>query len=166
MHNQILRMTFALLVFLAPTHVSQAAAVDEVPDKVADWIDAYQRFDLERFLGFYAEGVSFKDPTAGIDFPNKKALADAYTTIMQGRWGGDFRMDIHSVVARENTVVMEGMFSLTFNGETAHMNFTTWLDFKDGLIVRQLDMFDYAALRRQIPTYGQGIPSEYTGPGD
>lgn len=145
---------------------SVQAAGQSVPPKVASWLDAYQQFDLERFLEFYADNVSFKDPTAGITLPSKKDLREIYTPIMQGRWGGDFRMQIQSVVSSGGLVVFEGIFSLTFNGQTANVNFTTWLEFENGLIVRQLDMFDYSALRRQIPTYGQSVPSEYTGPGN
>lgn len=166
MKQKIFSTFSAFFVALALNQMAPVAATDTVPQRVADWVDAYQDFDLNRFLNFYADNVSFKDPTAGIDFPNKRALADAYSAIMQGRWGGDFRMDINSVVESDDTVVMEGIFSLSFNGEVAKMNFTTWLDFEDGLIVRQLDLFNYAALRRQIPTYGQGLPAEYTGPRD
>lgn len=166
MRQKIQSIISAFFVALALHQMAPVAAADTVPKRVADWVDAYEDFDLNRFLNFYAENVTFKDPTAGIDFPNKQALTDAYTNIMQGRWGGDFRMDINSVVESGDTVVMEGIFSLSFNGEVAKMNFTTWLDFEGGLIVRQLDLFNYAALRRQIPTYGQGLPAEYTGPRD
>ncbi len=166
MYNRLLSFAFVFLMLVAPHSSASAFASEDMPKKVVEWVDAYQDFDVDRFLAFYAENVSFKDPTAQIEFPNKQTLADAYRPIMQGRWGGDFRLDIRTVVESGNTVVMEGLFSLTFNGTTAKINFTTWLGFEDGLIVRQLDLFDYAALRRQIPNYGQGIPTEYTGPRD
>ena len=166
MKNKIYAFALALLAAAAPMQTAPASAGDELPKKVVAWVDAYEAFDLERFLSFYADNVSFKDPTAQINFPSKEVLTQAYTGIMQGRWGGNFQFDIQSVIESGNTVVMEGEFSLTFNGEMGKIHFSTWLDYEDGKIVRQLDLFDYAALRRQMPNYGQGMPTEYTGPRD
>lgn len=166
MKNKIYAIALVLMAAIAPVQMAPASASDELPKKVVAWVDAYEAFDLDKFLSFYADDVSFKDPTAGIDLPNKEALTKTYTPIMQGRWGGNFRLKVDTIIERDNTVVMEGIFSLSFNEEVANVNFTTWLDYEDGKIVRQLDMFDYAALRRQLPNYGQGIPTEYTGPRD
>lgn len=151
-----------LCLFLAaPVASAQADAASPV---VKQWIDAYQRFDLDGFLGFYADDVLFEDPTARITFTSKQQLKNAYTGIMQGRWGGNYHFDVKSVAQDGDTTVLEGVFSLTFNGERADIRFSTWLEFERGKIKRQLDMFDYAELQRQLPGFGQSIPSEYSGP--
>lgn len=155
-------ISVVLCFFLAaPAASAQAEAPSPV---VKQWIDAYQRFDLDGFLGFYADDVLFEDPTARISFTSKQQLKDAYTRIMQGRWGGNYYFDVKSVVQDDDTTVLEGVFSLTFNGERADIRFTTWLEFERGKIKRQLDMFDYNELQRQLPGFGQSIPSEYSGP--
>ncbi len=151
-----------LCLFLAAPVASVQA--DAPPPVVKQWIDAYQRFDLDGFLGFYADDVLFEDPTARITFTSKQQLRSAYTAIMQGRWGGNYHFDVKSVVQDGDKTVLEGVFSLTFNGERADIRFTTWLEFEHGKIKRQLDMFDYNELQRQLPGFGQSFPSEYSGP--
>lgn len=138
------------------------AEVDDTDAIVDPWIDAYERFDLDAFLAFYAEDTRFEDPTAQIMFASRNELKAAYVGIMNGRWGGNFEFDRTRTISQGDTIVMEGLFSLTWNGEKAAINFTTWLEIKDGKIQRQLDLFDYNALRRQIEGYGQGLPAEYT----
>ncbi len=165
MANQFVKKILALVVLCSVGFVGPAAAAEkQLPPALSGWRDAYHEFDLEKFLDFYAEDVSFRDPTAGITFTSKEQLRNTYTGIMQGRWGGNFRFDINNIIEKGNFIVFEGLFSLTYNGEKATIHFTTWLEFEDGMIKRQLDMFDYNALQRQLPTYGQEIPSEYTGP--
>lgn len=156
--KKIIAIIFLSFAFLPS---SAAWATNQPAHPVSGWLEVYQQFDLEAFLGFYAEDVRFTDPTAQLDFTSRKQLTSAYTDIMQGRYGGNFMFDVNRTVTQGDTVVLEGLFSLTWNGQKATINFTTWLDFKDGKIVRQLDMFDYNNLQRQIPTYGQGTPSEY-----
>lgn len=157
---------FFLILFLVLGGSLQgiSAADRSLASEVDGWKKAYERFDLDGFMAFYADDVVFQDPTARIAFTNKQQLRGAYTTIMQGRWGGNYRFDVQSVVQDGSTTVLEGMFSLTYNGEKAEIHFTTWLEFVDGRIKRQLDMFDYNELQRQLPGFGQSFPSEYTGP--
>lgn len=158
-------LTAVLLGFWVVVPASTASA-DAVPTRLAGWVEAYESFNLEQFLGFYAADVRFTDPTARIDFKSRQELKAAYTNIMQGRWGGNYRFKINSVVNQDDLIVFEGLFSLTFNGKKGEIAFTTWLEFEDGKIKRQLDMFDYGALRQQLPEFGQSLPSEYTGPRD
>ena len=156
--KKIIALVILCFAFL-PSHAALANSPPAHP--VSGWLKAYQQFDLEAFLGFYAEDVHFADPTARLDFTSRDQLASAYTGIMQGRYGGNFTFEVNRTVTQGDTVVLEGLFSLTWNGQKAAINFTTWLEFKDSKISRQLDMFDYGRLQRQIPTYGQGTPSEY-----
>lgn len=156
--KKIITILFVGLISLS----SQAAFANQQAPVVAGWIKAYEKFDLEAFLEYYTDNTHFVDPTAQINFTSRKQLASTYTGIMQGRYGGNFRFDVKRMVTQGNDVVIEGLFSLTWNGQEATINFTTWLTFEGGKISRQLDMFDYNHLQRQIPTYGQGVPSEYT----
>jgi len=158
--KKIIALTFLILAFLPPHAVS---ASDRTAHPVDGWLKAYQQFDLDGFLAFYKQDVRFTDPTARLDFTSRVQLASAYTGIMQGRYGGNFVFDVRNSVTQGDVVVLEGLFSLTWNGQKAAINFTTWLFFENGKISRQLDMFDYNNLQRQLPTYGQGVPSEYTG---
>lgn len=158
-------LTAILLCFWGSTSVL-ATDAEALPKPLEGWVEAYERFDLEQFIDFYAEDARFSDPTARIDFKSREELRAAYTNIMLGRWGGNFRFKVNNVVAQNDLVVFEGLFSLTFNGKKGDIAFTTWLELEDGKIKRQLDMFDYGALRQQIPDYGQSVPSEYTGPRD
>lgn len=148
------------------TMVPAGAASKAANHDISGWIDAYQQFDLDRFLDYYADDIRFRDPTAQIDFTSKEQLKNAYSGIMQGRWGGNYRFDINSVVQEGNQVVLEGLFSLTFDGRQGKIHFTTWLEFEEGKIRHQLDMFDYNELQRQLPAFGKGFPSEYAGPRD
>lgn len=160
-----MKSVLAIVMFSWIWLPAHAAAEDlEASPQVSRWLDVYHRFDLEGFLDFYAADTRFIDPTARIDFTSRQQLRRAYMGIMQGRYGGNYKFDVNRMVTQENTVVLEGLFSLTWNGQKANINFTTWLEFKNGKITRQLDMFDYNSLQRQIPTFGQGLPSEYTGP--
>lgn len=158
--KKIIALTILCLTFL-PSYA--ASANDQSSHPVSGWLKAYQQFDLDSFLAFYKDDVRFTDPTAGLDFTSRDQLASAYTGIMQGRYGGNFVFDVKNSVTQGDIVVLEGLFSLTWNGQKAAINFTTWLFFEDGKISRQLDMFDYNSLQRQLPTYGQGVPSEYSG---
>ena len=155
----------ALMCFWVFVPLSAASAAS-VPAKLEAWVKAYESFDLERFVDFYADDIRFTDPTAQIELKSRQELTSVFTTIMQGRWGGNFRFKVSNVISQGDLIVFEGLFSLTFNGQKADIAYTTWLEFEDGKIKRQLDLFDYAALRRQIPDYGQSVPSEYTGPRD
>lgn len=148
--------------------LGEIAAADDktLPPRLSKWVDAYEHFELDRFLGFYADDVVFRDPTAQINFESKDQLKSAYARIMQGGWGGNYRFDIKNIIVDGATTVFEGLFSLTFNGEKAEIHFTTWLEYEDGKIKRQLDMFDYNELQRQLPDFGKSLPSEYTGPRD
>jgi len=162
-----MRKFLILILFswgLLSTSASAGAEAGKVPDGsiVSNWLKAYEAFDLERFTEFYAAEVQFTDPTARLDLRSREQLKKTYRGIMQGRYGGDFKFDVERMVAQGSVTALEGLFSLTWNGQKATVHFTTWLEFRGGKIIRQLDMFDYGSLQRQIPTYGQGEPSEYT----
>ena len=160
------KLLTAVLMWFVVSPAVLASGQKDLPPALDEWVKAYESFDLETFVNFYTEDTSFVDPTARIHFKSRNELRAAFTTIMQGRWGGNFRFGVNSVVSEGNVIVFEGLFSLTFNGEKAEIAYTTWLEFEGGKIKRQLDLFDYAALRRQLPNYGQSLPSEYTGPRD
>ena len=148
----------------ANTLIETKASTGVVPEgsPVSNWLKAYEGFDLERFIEFYAVDTKFTDPTAQLDFSSRQQLKEAYSIFMQGRYGGNFEFDVKRMVTEGSVTVIEGLFSLTWNGKKGTIQFTTWLDFEDGKIIRQLDIFDYNSLQRQIPEYGQGEPSEYT----
>jgi len=156
--------TPAFAAKLADTKAGTAASKGAVPEgsPVSNWLKVYEEFDLERFIEFYAAETQFTDPTAQLDISSREQLKKAYSGIMHGRYGGNFKFDVQRMITEGSVAVLEGLFSLTWNGKKGTIHFTTWLDFKDGKIVRQLDMFDYGSLQRQIPDYGQGVPSEYT----
>ncbi len=143
---------------LMPSPALAGAGTGTVPEgsTVSNWLKVYEEFDLERFIEFYATEVQFTDPTARLDLRSRKQLEETYTGIMQRRYGGNFKFDVERMVTQGSVTVLEGLFSLTWNEQKATIHFITWLDFKDGKIVRQLDMFDYNSLQRQIPGYGAG----------
>ena len=128
---------------------------------LAGWLKAYQAFDLEGFLAFYAEDATFRDPTAGFAMNGRDQIRQVYIPIMQSRYGGDFRFDVQGSVCTENAIVFKGDFSLTYNGQVATFPFSTWLTTKDGKITDQLDMFDYATMRKILGDQLQSPPSEY-----
>lgn len=128
-------------------------SVDEMNLWLEGWLTAYQKFNHNEFIKYYADTVIFKDPTAGLTLTSKKQVSDFYNTIMKNRYGTNFTFSIDNKAFSHNAVSISGTFSLTYNDKVTSMPFSTWLTFENGKIIKQLDMFDYATMRNDL-----GIP--------
>lgn len=123
-------------------HVTTAPA-DLVGRYFAAYVAAVQKQPnaTEEFMAFYADSMTFEDPTARLAATGRSAFR---TRIVEPNLRVRFanvRWTLSRRVDSGDWVAVEGAFSALVNGSPMTRRFTTWLRFKDGRIVHHIDYF-------------------------
>lgn len=108
------------------------------------YYSAYAENDYDRMAAFYAEDVVFEDPTSDSFLRGKAKLREAMNSLDAV---SDLHWRFHQVVRDGDVVAAQATVAGKANGVPMVTRFSTMVAFKDGKIVRHVDLLDNRPFR-------------------
>jgi len=109
---------------------------------ITDFYTAFQEQDAEKMAGFYHPDVVFNDPVF-LNL-NQKEVQNMWKMLIE-RSKGNLKIEFHSVQGNENTAscIWEAKYPFSQSGRQVHNIIHSSMEFKDGLIIKHNDNFNF-----------------------
>jgi len=113
-------------------------------------------FLVDQLMTFYADDVSFTDPTLEIVARGREAVRKLYADLGTERTAyEDIRWSIASVIVDGDNVVIRGAWAGKFQGCDFDIDFMTLWRLQYGKIAEQINFFAASAFDRQVGWNGK-----------
>ncbi len=122
-----------------------------IEERVAAFFEAYNRFDGSH-IAYYHQEMVLEDVTVNTSIRSRAALEELYQQSLASYQAVHFQIEEQLMGAgpHHDRIAVRGRLRGEALGREFDVPFATWLRFQDGLITRQVDFVDYAALRQQV----------------
>jgi hypothetical protein len=161
--------TLLLTLTICSSAVSQTQK-DSIKHKAIEYIKAYGDWDFEKMKTFYADSITFSDPTASKAFKvhfsatGKENVYTFFKNIFKGQFENNkpkyVKFRINKSFQSDNFVILnttfESILPITWFKENSNekvlisMPFVTILEFENNKIIKHTDYGNYTIYKEQI----------------